>query len=166
MTFSTADLYDEYEAQVQVVNALMQGYGQKTRFFGPISTVRCFEDNSLVRAALEEDGKGRVLVVDGGASIRCALVGDKLAELGIRNSWVGLIVYGCIRDTAVIASLPIGIKALGANPRRSVKQGGGERDITLRFADADFTPGEYLYADEDGILLSPVRLARILHQIV
>ena len=158
MTFSTADLHDEHEGKVRVANILMQSYGQKTRFSGPISTVKCFEDNSLVRTALEEPGNGRVLVVDGGGSIRCALVGDKLAELGMENGWEGLIVHGCIRDSAVISTLGIGIKALGANPRRSVKKGVGERDIPLNFADANFTPGDYLYADEDGILLSPVKL--------
>ena len=158
MTFSTADLHDEHEGKVQVANVLMQSFGRKTSFSGPISTVKCFEDNSLVRAALEEPGNGRVLVVDGGASIRCALVGDKLAELGIKNGWEGLAINGCIRDTAVISTLDTGIKALGANPRRSVKQGKGERDISLSFADATFKPGDYLYADEDGILLSPVEL--------
>ena len=158
MTFSTADLHDEHEGKVQVANVLMQGYGQKTRFSGPISTVKCFEDNSLVRAALEEPGNGRVLVVDGGASIRCALVGDKLAKLAVKNGWVGLVVYGCIRDSAVVSTLDIGIKALGTNPRRSVKKGEGESDIPLNFADAIFTPGDWLYADEDGILLSPVKL--------
>ena len=158
MTFSTADLHDEYEGKVQVANMLLQGYGQKTRFSGPNSTVKCFEDNSLVRAALEEPGRGRVLVIDGGGSIRCALVGDRMAELGMKNGWAGLVINGCIRDSAVISSLNIGIKALGTNPRRSVKKGEGQRDITLNFADATFAPGDWLYADEDGILLSPVKL--------
>lgn len=158
MTFSTADLHDEHEDKVQVANILMEGYGQKARFSGPISTVKCFEDNSLVRAALEEPGKGRVLVVDGGASIRCALVGDKLAELGMQNGWEGMVIHGCIRDSAVISTLDIGIKALGTNPRRSVKKGEGERDIVLNFADTTFTPGNWLYADEDGILISPDEL--------
>ena len=158
MTFSTADLHDEHEGKVQVANVLMQGYGLKTRFSGPTSTVRCFEDNSRVRAALEEQGKGCVLVVDGGASIRCALVGDKLAEMGMKNGWAGMVVYGCIRDSAVISKLDIGIKALGTNPRRSVKKGVGERDIPLDFADVTFAPGEWLYADEDGILVSPGEL--------
>ena len=158
MTFSTADLHDEHEGKVQVANILMHSFGKKTRFSGPIATVKCFEDNSQVRAALEEPGKGRVLVVDGGASIRCALVGDKLAELGLNNGWLGLVVHGCIRDSAVIAKLNIGIKALGTNPRRSVKKGAGERDVLLNFADVTFTPADWLYADEDGILLSPVKL--------
>ena len=116
----------------------MQSFGQKKRFSGPISTVRCFEDNSLVRAALEEPGNGRVLVVDGGASIRCALVGDKLAELGLKNGWEGLVINGCIRDSAVISTLDIGIKALGANPRRSVKKGEGERNVPPRFRRRNF----------------------------
>ena len=158
MTFSTADLHDEHEGKVQVANILMRSFGQKTRFSGPIATVKCFEDNSQVRAALEEPGKGRVLVVDGGASIRCALVGDKLAELGLNNGWAGLVVHGCIRDSAVIAKLDIGIKALGTNPRRSVKKGAGEREITLDFANVSFIPGHHLYADEDGILLGVTNL--------
>ena len=159
MTFSTADLHDAHADKVQVANVLMQNFGRKLRFSGPVSTVRCFEDNSLVRTALAEPGQGRALVVDGGASIRCALVGDKLAELGMNNGWAGLVVHGCIRDCAVLATLDIGIKALGTNPRRSVKQGKGERDVPLTFADATFIPGAYLYADEDGILLSPEELS-------
>ena len=143
---------------MQVANVLMRGYGLKTRFSGPISTVRCFEDNSQVRAALEEPGQGRVLVVDGGASIRCALVGDMMAELGMKNGWEGMVIYGCIRDSVLISNLDIGIKALGTNPRRSVKRGIGERDIALNFGDATFSPGDWLYADEDGILFSPVKL--------
>ena len=158
-TPTCADLYDRHEGNVQVVSELWQSFGKKIFFSGPVSTVQCFEDNSLVRAALEEPGAGRVLVVDGGGSIRCALVGDKLAKLGVENDWAGLIVHGCIRDAAVIATLDVGIKALGANPRRSVKQGLGERDIPVSFAGATFTPGEYAYADTDGILLSPVALA-------
>ena len=158
MTFSTADLHDEHEGKVQVANILMQSFGRKTRFSGPISTVKCFEDNSLVRTALEEPGNGRVLVVDGGGSIRCALVGDKLAELAMKNGWEGMIIYGCIRDSTVVSTLDIGIKALGTNPRRSVKKGEGERDIPLVFGDATFKPGDYLYSDEDGILVSSTRL--------
>ena len=158
MTFSTAELHDEHEGKVQVANVLMRGYGLKTRFSGPISTVKCFEDNSLVRAALEEQGRGRVLVVDGGASMRCALVGDKLAEMGMKNGWEGMVIHGCIRDSAVVSSVDIGIKALGTNPRRSVKKGAGERDVVLNFADATFKPGDYLYTDEDGILISPDEL--------
>ena len=158
MTFSTADLYDEHEGKVQVVNAFLQNFGGKKHFFGPISTVKCLEDNSLVRAALEEPGRGRVLVVDGGASNRCALVGDMMAKMGIENHWAGLVIYGCIRDSAVVSSLDIGIKALGTNPRRSVKKGIGDRDIPISFGDATFNPGEYAYSDTDGVLISALKL--------
>ena len=158
MTFSTADLYDEHEGKVQVVNAFLQNFGGKKHFFGPISTVKCLEDNSLVRAALEEPGRGRVLVVDGGASNRCALVGDMMAKMGMENHWAGLVIYGCIRDSAVVSSLDIGIKALGTNPRRSVKKGIGDRDIPISFGDATFNPGEYAYSDTDGVLISALKL--------
>ncbi len=123
-------------------------------FCGPIATVKVHEDNTLVRKALEEQGDGRVLVVDGGESLRCALVGDMLAELGRDNGWNGIIVSGCIRDSAVIAGIDIGVKAIGTNPRKSVKLNTGQRDIPVSFAGVTFTPGEFVYADEDGILLS------------
>jgi len=132
MTFTTADLYDEHGENLQVATAIFKDYGGKKIFYGPISTVKVFEDNSLVRTALEEPGKGRVLVVDGGASLRCALIGDMLAELGKDNGWEGIIVSGCIRDSAAIATIDIGIKALNTNPRKSVKKGAGERDIKKR----------------------------------
>ncbi len=158
MTFATADLYDDNAAGVQVMSCLFQSFGMKTHFCGPISTVKCHEDNTLVRAALEEDGEGRVLIVDGGGSIRCALVGDNLAKTGLKNGWQGIVVNGCIRDAAIIAGLDLGIKALGTNPKKSVKKGAGERDVVLKFADAILTPGDYVYADQDGVLLSDVKL--------
>ncbi len=158
MPFSTADLYDRHEGKVQVVNEQWRSYGKKTHFCGAVATVKCFEDNSMVRAALEEAGEGRVLVVDGGASLRCALVGDRLAQLAIDNGWEGLVVHGCIRDAGVIATLETGVKALGTNPRRSVRKGAGDQNAPLAFAAAVFTPGEHLYADEDGVLLSQVQL--------
>jgi len=159
MSFATADLYDQHEHRVLVLTPMLSDYGSKRRFSGPIATVKVFEDNSLVRAALEEPGAGKVLVVDGGGSLRCALVGDKLAELASRNGWAGLVVYGCIRDAAAIATIPIGLKAVNTNPRKSVKQGAGDRDIPVRFAGVTFTPGWFLYADEDGVLISEQSLA-------
>jgi regulator of ribonuclease activity A len=117
-------------------------------------TVKVFEDNSLVRSALEESGEGRILVVDGGGSMRCALLGDQLAELAEENDWAGVIVNGCIRDSAAIAEIPIGVKAIGVHPLKSVKRGVGERDIPVRFAGVTFLPGHYIYADEDGLLVS------------
>ena len=158
MMFATADLYDEYGEDLQIAKPIFNDYGGKKIFSGPTSTVKVFEDNSLVRAALEEPGEGRVLVVDGGASLRCALVGDKLAELGKDNGWEGIIVCGCIRDSDVIATIQIGIKALNTNPRKSVKKGVGERNISVCFADVTFKPGEYVYADLDGIVISDSKI--------
>lgn len=158
MTFATADLNDNNEGKVQVVSVLLQSYGKKTRFSGPVSTIKCHEDNTLVRAALEEQGEGRVLVVDGGGSTRCALVGDNLAQMGMENGWQGIVVSGCIRDSVVINDIEIGIKALGTNPKKSVKKGAGDRDIPIQFGDVIFTPGIWLYADEDGVLLSNEKL--------
>lgn len=159
MTFTTADLYDEYGDKLQVALPMLRDYGGKKVFHGPVSTVKVHEDNSLVRAALEEKGEGRVLVVDGGESIRCALVGDILAQLGKDNGWAGIIVSGCIRDSAVIANIGIGVKAIGTNPRKSVKKGAGDRDIPVSFSGVTFSPGDYVYADEDGILISPEKLS-------
>ena len=158
MSFSTADLYDRHEGEVQVALPMFNDYGGRKDFCGPIATLKVHEDNSLVRAALEQPGQGRVLVVDGGGSLRCALVGDVLAQLGKDNGWAGIVVYGCIRDSAVIATIDIGVKALNTNPRKSVKKGAGDRDITLEFAGVRFESGAYLYADTDGVLLSAAKL--------
>jgi regulator of ribonuclease activity A len=158
MSFATADLYDEHEEKIKIATPMFNDYGGKKRFSGPASTVKVFEDNSLVRAALEESGKGRVLVVDGNASLRCALVGDMLAELGKNNGWQGIVVYGCIRDSAVITDIDIGVKALNTNPRKSIKKGVGERDVAVTFADVTINPGDYIYADEDGIVISVEKL--------
>lgn len=158
MSFATADLYDEHEEKLQIATPMFNSYGGKNKFSGPAATVKVFEDNSLVRAALEESGEGKVLVVDGGASLRCALVGDMLAELGKSNNWAGIIVYGCIRDSAVIAKIDIGVKAINTNPRKSVKKGVGERDVTVNFADVTINPGDYIYADEDGVVISVEKL--------
>jgi len=158
MSFATADLYDEHEENLQIATPMFNDYGGKKKFFGPASTVKVFEDNSLVRAALEEAGEGRVLIVDGDASLRCALVGDMLAELGKENGWEGIVVYGCIRDAAVIANIEIGVKALNTNPRKSVKKGVGERDIAVSFADVSINAGDYIYADEDGVVISKDKL--------
>ena len=158
MNFSTADLYDKYEESLQIARPIFNDYGGKKAFFGPMATVKVFEDNSLVKEALAEPGQGKVLIVDGGASLHCALAGDRLARMGQENGWAGLIIYGCIRDSRIIAARDIGLKALNTNPRKSVKQGRGERDIPLYFADVCFAPGRYVYADHDGIALSSARL--------
>ena len=159
MTFATADLYDQHEGKVQVALPLFRDYGGRKVFGGQVATVRVFEDNSLVRAALSEQGQGKVLVIDGGESLRCALVGDLLAQLGKDNGWEGIIVSGCIRDSSVIAGIDIGVKSLGTSPRKSVKKGAGDRDVPITFAGVTFNPGDYVYADTDGILVSASKIA-------
>jgi regulator of ribonuclease activity A len=125
-------------------------------FSGPIATVRCREDNVLLRRQVSEPGGGRVLVVDGGGSFACALLGDNIAEIAVRNGWAGIVVNGCVRDVVALAELPIGIKALGTNPRPSGKAGGGETGVPVTFGGAEFAPGSILHADDDGVIvLSP-----------
>ncbi len=152
--FTTADLCDEFGSLVRVAQPLFKDYGGIWRFFGQIATVKVFEDNVLVREALEEDGGGRVLVVDGGGSARCALLGDKLARTAQEHGWSGIVVNGGVRDSAELAGVPVGVKALHAVPRRSGKEGAGDRDVAVRFAGISFGPGEYLYADSDGIIVA------------
>lgn len=152
--FKTADLCDDFADVLQICDPLFLAFGGQPRFFGEIATVRCFEDNTLVRAAVEEPGHSRVLVVDGGGSRRCALLGDLLAARAVENGWSGAVINGMIRDSAEMASMPLGVKALGTHPLKSVKRGVGERDVPVRFAGVSFVPGQHLYADEDGILCS------------
>ena len=154
MTHATADLSDAHGDSIRVMAPIFRDYGGQSAFSGAVVTLKVFEDNSLVRATLEEPGLARVLVVDGGGSLRCALVGDQLAELGVQNGWVGILVYGCVRDSAALAALPIGIKAVATNPRKSVKKGEGSRDGVLRFAEVVIYPGDFLYADGDGVVLA------------
>jgi regulator of ribonuclease activity A len=149
----TTDLVDAIGADVRSCDTQFRQYGGLTRFCGPIRTIRCFEDNALVKRVLSEAGVGGVLVVDGGASVHTALVGDVIAGLGERNGWVGLVLYGAVRDVAALAELPIGIKALGSNPRKSGKTGAGEVDVPVTFGGVTFVPGELLYSDADGIVL-------------
>jgi regulator of ribonuclease activity A len=159
MAFATPDLCDEFGAEVRVAEPVFRDFGGVERFAGPIATLRVFEDNGLVRQALEMAGGGRVLVIDGGGSLRTALVGGNLAALAHRNDWSGLVVYGCIRDAAEVASTPLGVKALQAVPRRSAKAGAGERGVPVAFAGVTFAPGAWLYADRDGIVVADRKLA-------
>jgi len=156
--FKTADLCDDHADNLTIAAPMFNDFGGEISFSGPISTVKCFEDNSFVRSQLEQPGKGRVLVVDGGGSLRCALVGDVLAQMAADNGWAGIVVYGCIRDSGVIADIELGVKAIDTLPLKSVKKNIGEIDVSVHFADADFIPGHYLYADEDGIILSAEKL--------
>jgi regulator of ribonuclease activity A len=152
--FTTADLWDEHETLLSCVDPIFNHFGNKKMFSGKITTIKLFEDNSLVRKQLELDGKGKVLLIDGGASLRCALIGDQLAELAIQNNWEGIIVNGCIRDSEVINAMSIGIKALNTSPVKSVKRNLGEINIPVKFGGITFIPGDYIYADGDGILVS------------
>jgi regulator of ribonuclease activity A len=152
--FTTADLCDEFGSLVRVAEPLFKDYGAIGSFSGQITTVRVFEDNVLVREALEEEGGGRVLVVDGGGSSRCALLGDKLARMAHEHGWSGIVVNGGVRDCAELAVVPVGVKALHAIPRRSGKEGVGDRDVPVSFAGISLDPGEYLYADADGIVVA------------
>lgn len=158
MQFQTADLYDTYSTALQVVHPLFTSYGAIKKFSGQIVTVKCHEDNSLVAQQVNLPGQGKVLVVDGGGSLRCALVGDNLAQKAITNGWEGILVYGCIRDSAIINQMSIGIKALQTNPAKSVKRNTGVVNEPVRFAEVLFSPGHYLYSDEDGIVVSEVLL--------
>jgi regulator of ribonuclease activity A len=154
MSLPTTDLTDSHP-DLAVAEPIFRDFGGSSAFAGPIETVKVFEDNVLVRATLETPGKGRVLVVDGGGSLRRALVGDIVAGLGVTNGWVGIIINGCVRDTAVTAKLDIGIKALAALPKRSDKFGNGQVSVPVRFAGVDFEPGDWVYADADGIVVAP-----------
>jgi regulator of ribonuclease activity A len=155
---ATADLMDRFAAELQSCDLPFRDYGGRVRFAGRVRTVRCREDNALVRATLAGPGHGDVLVVDGGGSLHSALVGDVIAGLALENGWSGIVVHGAIRDSAAIGALSIGLKALGTNPRRSSKAGGGTVDVAVGFGSAVFEPGAYLYADEDGIVVAPAPL--------
>ncbi len=138
----TADLVDDIGPDVRSCDLQFGQFGARRQFAGPISTVRCFEDNALLKSMLSEPGDGRVLVIDGGGSLHTALVGDVIAELGRTNGWAGIIVNGAVRDAATLRTLDIGIKALGTNPRKSTKTGAGERGIAVSLGGVDFTPGD------------------------
>ena len=150
----TADLVDDIGPDVRSCDVQFRQFGARTHFAGPIATVRCFQDNALLKAVLSEPGSGRVLVIDGAGSLHTALVGDVIAELARSNGWAGLIVNGAVRDAATLATLDIGIKALGTNPRKSAKSGAGERDVVVRLGGVDFLPGDLAFSDEDGIVVT------------
>jgi regulator of ribonuclease activity A len=155
---ATADLCDKYVTSPSRLIVAQPGYfkdyGGIKSFSGRVETVKCFESNPMVRSTLGDPGEGRVLVVDGGGSQRVAICGDMLAQMGCDNGWSGIIVNGCIRDSAVIAKIPIGVKAINTHPLKSAKTHQGERGCTVAFAGVEFVPGMYVYADEDGVIVS------------
>jgi regulator of ribonuclease activity A len=152
MTPSTPDLCDRFGDLLQVAEPRFRDYGGAVAFAGEIETLRLLEDNALVRRVLESPGRGRVLVVDGGGSLRSALVGGNLAALAAGNDWRGIVVHGAVRDAAELAAAATGIKALALSPRKSGRTGTGEQGVTVTFAGVTFTPGNYLWADADGVV--------------
>lgn len=160
-SFQTADICDEFSDSVSICEPIFTSYGSKRSFSGPIATVRVHEDNVLVRQALEQVPAGTVLVVDGGGSKRCALLGDKLAFAAAARSLAGVIINGCVRDSRELAQIEIGILALATHPLKSNKAGAGERAVPVEFGGVTWTPGHHLYADEDGVVLAPHDLYEI-----
>jgi regulator of ribonuclease activity A len=149
----TADLVDDIGPDVRSCDVQFRQFGGRTQFAGPISTVRCLQDNALLKSVLSTPGDGGVLVVDGEGSLHTALVGDVIAELARSNGWAGLVVHGAVRDTSALRGIDLGIKALGTNPRKSSKTGAGERDVTVSFGGVTFVPGDIAHSDDDGIVL-------------
>lgn len=152
--FQTADLCDAHRGSVRVAHSNFKSFGGRTRFYGPIATLQVLEDNVIVKQRLTTRGNGRVLVVDGGGALNCALVGDILAGLAVDNGWAGIVINGCIRDSVAVSGMPLGVFALGTSPRRCERGDGGLSDIPVSFAGVTFKPGEYVYADQDGLIVS------------
>jgi regulator of ribonuclease activity A len=149
----TADLADEIGPEVRSCDVQFRQFGAQAEFAGPISTVRCFEDNALLKSVLSAPGEGGVLVVDGAGSLHTALVGDVIAGLACSNGWAGLVVYGAVRDASALRRIDIGLKALGTNPRKSTRTGAGEHDVAVSFGGVKFVPGDIAYSDDDGIVV-------------
>ncbi|MGI8330734.1 ribonuclease E activity regulator RraA [Actinomadura scrupuli] len=158
MDFATADLVDDFEADLQSCETQFRQYGSRPAFAGPIATIRCLRDNALVKKVLNTAGEGRVLVVDGGGSLASALMGDLIAASAVEQGWAGVVINGAVRDVATLRTLELGIKALGSNPLKSAKAGAGEIGVPVAFGGARFSPGDWLYSDEDGIVVAGRRL--------
>jgi len=158
MSLATTDLCDAHEDKVRVAAPIFRSFGGKTAFHGRIATLKLFEDNGLVRQTLDTPGDGRVLVIDGGGSLRCALLGDLLAALAVKNGWAGVVIWGCIRDSVAISTMALGVLAIATHPLKTVKKNLGETEVTVSFAGIDFVHGEWLYADPDGLVVSAFKL--------
>ena len=156
--FATPDLVDAHADKVSVLEPMLANLGGRSCFGGEIVTVKCFEDNSRVKELVAEPGHGKVMVVDGGGSLRCALLGDMLAAKAVENQWEGLIIYGCIRDIDPIQEMNLGVQALSTHPRKSVRKGRGDHNIPVTFGGVTFTPGEFVYADNNGVVVAPSAL--------
>lgn len=158
MNFTTPDICDAYSQHLQVLEPLFTEFGGKDKFSGEIVTIKCFEDNSLVKQTLGAAGHGKVLVVDGGGSLRCALLGDLLGAMAVKNGWQGVLINGCVRDVEILKSLDIGVRAINSHPLKSEKRNEGQLNPAIGFAGVSFKPGHYLYADENGIITANEKL--------
>ena len=158
MTYSVPDICDEFPQDVRVLEPLFSSFGGKQRFSGEIITIKCFEDNSLVRDAVRTEGRGRVIVVDGGGSMRRALLGDMLAAKAAENGWRGVVINGCVRDVEILETIDLGVKALNCHPVKTDKRGEGQLNVPVRFAGVSFKPGQFLYADKNGTVIVPGNL--------
>ncbi|MDK2778893.1 MAG: ribonuclease E activity regulator RraA [Pseudomonadota bacterium] len=157
--YITPDLCDAYPELVQVVEPMFNNYGGIESFGGEIVTVKCYEDNSKVKELVEQNGKGKVMVIDGGASMRKALMGDMIAEKAAKNGWEGAIIYGCIRDVDAIMQTDLGVQALATVPLKTDKRGLGDINVNVKFGGVEFIPGHYVYADNNGVIVSPEALS-------
>jgi regulator of ribonuclease activity A len=158
MHYITPDLCDAHPELVQVVEPMFSNFGGRDSFGGEIVTVKCFEDNSVVKSQADQPGKGKVLVVDGGGSLRRALLGDMIAEKAAINGWEGMVIYGCVRDVDVLAQTNLGVQALASHPMKTDKRGIGDLNVVVTFAGVTFRPGEFIYADNNGVIVSPSAL--------
>jgi regulator of ribonuclease activity A len=158
MQYVTPDLCDEYP-EVEVLEPIFNNYGAKESFGGEVVTIKCHEDNSLVKQQVDLPGQGKVMVVDGGGSLRNALLGDMLAEKAAKNGWEGLVIFGCIRDVNVIMETELGVQAIGVVPRKTEKKGIGEMNVPVKFAGVQINPGMFIYADNNGVIVSEKSLS-------
>lgn len=155
---STPDLCDEFAQQLRVLDSVFVNYGGVRSFYGEAVTIKCFEDNSVLKELVETPGKGRVIVMDGGGSLRRAILGDMLAEKAANNGWVGLVINGCIRDCVEISNTKIGVKALNTHPMKTEKRGLGDMNLAVSFAGHTIEPGDWIYSDDNGIVVSKTEL--------
>jgi regulator of ribonuclease activity A len=158
MSLSVPDICDQFIDEIVVFDPVFRDFGARRKFSGEIVTIRCFEDNSLVGETVRTPGLGRVIVVDGGGSLRRALLGDLLAAAAAKNGWRGLVINGAVRDVEILETIDLGVKALAACPVKTDKRGEGQLDVSLRFAGAQLDPGQYLYADANGVVVAQRQL--------
>lgn len=158
--FSVPDLCDAFPDEIQVLEPMLQSFGGRRRFGGKAVTIKCFEDNSLVKELANTPGLGRVMVVDGGGSRRRALLGDMIAATAVENGWAGLVIFGCVRDVEALKDLNLGVHATAAYPVKTEKRGLGDQDVAVRFGGVTFRPGDYVYADDNGVICAARDLVR------